>query len=183
MQKNQQPFSYCGECVFHAMQPVCLTRCGCNVLKVGMVGFYSVLVLFNISQLLHQTEEEPLKVSVSHPSHCTQGPLILPYTVLHTVILDVYRCSGVCIWLKTTMNLVPLDLIETVSCMQRCRHPCERVGEKVNLRSYQKLLASADHLIPNRIQGIHWRYIHGAGNAHWPPSFCYDSLTYLCEEL
>lgn len=53
----------------------------------------------------------------------------------------------------------------------------------MNLRSYQKPPANVDQLAPNHTQGLSESYIHGTGNAHWPPNLCYDPFACLCEKL
>ena len=56
------------------------------------------------------------------------------------------------------------------------------VRENFNLGYNQKFLANVDQLAPNNTQGLLWRYIYETGNAHWPPTLCYDLFTCLCEK-
>lgn len=133
--------------------------------------------------------------SVSAQGECVgkdgRGPLTVTTVWFYPVpcymlIIDGYLCSGECIWLKTTMQQVPLDLIWNEFLHAPLWTPAwdsyKGVGENMNLRSYLTPLANVDQLAPSHTQGL---------SAHWPPScvmnhwlVCVKSrIDFICVEI
>lgn len=104
--------------------------------------------------------EPPPKVStlsVSHLSLHAQDPLIL---CCYMLLADVYPDSRLCIWLKSHMCEVPLDLIPAAWLWYN--------SEKAEL--YQNFPVSTERLVPNHLQGLNKSSIHRKRSADGPPS-------------